>query len=321
MGIVCFRDGDRPDVKTIERGKLTAMGCDGETSRRNGAKSKGAVTERGKAIASRNATKHGLLAQKPPILASEDLETFQGITQALVDQYEPEGALEWHYVQTIAMCIQRQHRVWAAEAAAGNAALLPPVPEPYTDEKYPTQQKNSSVFDNKTEFHPDNLKKERELLTDFLKRYQIDDFPTKWRSKHFDFMWEDWCRGLNYFLEGVRKEYPIDRSQFLDETTLKRMIRKLNEENYPFGKLVFFRPDSDSCPTSKWGWEYERSKFLELLESFEVRLKWIDDIEAEIKQENDRYQRELEEQRLAIANPIPHEVALISRWVHPNKGT
>ena len=66
------------------------MVCDPETSRRNGAKSKGAVTERGKEIASRNATKHGLLSQKPPILASEDLETFQGITQALVDQYEPE---------------------------------------------------------------------------------------------------------------------------------------------------------------------------------------------------------------------------------------
>ena len=290
------------------------MGCNVETSRRNGAKSKGAVTERGKAIASRNATKHGLLAQKPPILASEDLETFQGITQALVDQYEPEGALEWHYVQTIAMCIQRQHRVWAAEAAAGNKGLLPPVPKPYTDEKYPTIKESSFVFDNKTEFHPDNLKKERELLTDFLKRHQIDDFPTKWRSKHFDFIWEDWCRGLNYFLEGMRKEYPIDRSQFLDEATFNRVIRKLNEANHPFGKLVFFRPSSDSCPESKWGWEHERNRFLELLKCCEARLEWIDDIEAEIRQENARYQRESEERRLAIANPIPHEVALISRY-------
>jgi hypothetical protein len=60
------------------------MSCPPEVSRVNGAKSRGAITKRGKAIASRNATKHGLLAQQPPILASEDLETFQGIVQSLI---------------------------------------------------------------------------------------------------------------------------------------------------------------------------------------------------------------------------------------------
>jgi hypothetical protein len=35
------------------------MPCSNEQSRLNGAKSRGAITERGKAIASRNATKHG----------------------------------------------------------------------------------------------------------------------------------------------------------------------------------------------------------------------------------------------------------------------
>lgn len=65
-----------------------------EICRINGAKSRGPITQRGKAIASYNSTRHGLLAEKPPILASEDLETFQGLVQSLVDYYQPEGAVE-----------------------------------------------------------------------------------------------------------------------------------------------------------------------------------------------------------------------------------
>lgn len=46
------------------------MVCSPEISRMNGAKSRGAVTQRGKVIASRNAREHGLLAQKPPLLVT-----------------------------------------------------------------------------------------------------------------------------------------------------------------------------------------------------------------------------------------------------------
>jgi hypothetical protein len=212
------------------------------------------------------------------------------------------------------MCVQRQHRVWAAEAAAGNKALLPPVPKPYTDQKYPTKKASSFDFGDKSEFHPDNLRKEREILTDLLKRYPLDSFPTKWRSKYWQDIWTDWCTGLSHFLDGLRKTYPIDRTQFGDEATCGRLIRKLNEEKHPFAKLVFFSPNPDSCPTSKWCWEYERSQFMELLESFKARLKWIDDIESEIRQETERYERELEERRLATVNLIPERLALISRY-------
>jgi hypothetical protein len=53
---------------------------------------------------------------------------------------------------------------------------------------------------------------------------------------------------------------------------------------------------------------------MELLESFKARLKWIDDIESEIRQETERYERELEERRLATVNLIPERLALISRY-------
>lgn len=67
------------------------MVCSAEVSRMNGAKSRGAVTERGKAIASHNAVKHGLLAQKPPLLVTEDLSNFETLVQGLIDYYQPEN--------------------------------------------------------------------------------------------------------------------------------------------------------------------------------------------------------------------------------------
>ncbi len=95
-----------------------------EICRMNGAKSRGAVTERGKAIASRNATKHGLLAQQPPLLMTEDLETFQGMMQGLIDEYQPQTPTAHLLVQQVGMAWLRLHRLWGVEAAIANLAML-----------------------------------------------------------------------------------------------------------------------------------------------------------------------------------------------------
>ena len=70
-----------------------------EISRANGRKSRDPVTEMGKAIASKNATKHGLLSQTPPLVINEDLENFQGIMQGLLDEYQPQTPTE-HFSAT-----------------------------------------------------------------------------------------------------------------------------------------------------------------------------------------------------------------------------
>jgi hypothetical protein len=95
-----------------------------EICRLNGSKSRGPKTKRGKAIASRNATKHGLLSKKPPILITEDLETFQGIMQRLISEHQPQTTTEHLLIQQVAMGWFRLHRAWAAEAAITNLALL-----------------------------------------------------------------------------------------------------------------------------------------------------------------------------------------------------
>ncbi|MEM6837969.1 MAG: hypothetical protein AAF609_14070 [Cyanobacteria bacterium P01_C01_bin.120] len=95
-----------------------------EVCRMNGAKSKGAKTEQGKAIASRNATKHGLLAEKPPFLVTEDLSTFEGLMQGLIDHYQPENPVEHFLVQQVAMGMLKQYRLWNVETAIANIKVL-----------------------------------------------------------------------------------------------------------------------------------------------------------------------------------------------------
>ena len=95
-----------------------------DVCRLNGAKSNGPRTKRGKAIASRNATKHGLLAQQPPLLASEDLSTFEGLVQGLIDHYQPDNPVAHFLVQQVAMGMMKQHRLWHMEAAIANQAIL-----------------------------------------------------------------------------------------------------------------------------------------------------------------------------------------------------
>lgn len=95
-----------------------------ETNRLNGRKSCGSVTIRGRAISSKNATKHGALAKSPPILITEDLESFQGIVQSLIDEYQPASATDQLLIQQVAMGWLRLHWLWGAEAASANIEIL-----------------------------------------------------------------------------------------------------------------------------------------------------------------------------------------------------
>lgn len=138
------------------------MVADPEICRLNGAKSKGPVSERGKAIASQNATKHGLLSERPPLVMGEDLETFQSIVQGLIDEYEPSSASEHLLVQQVAMGWLRLHRLWGVEAATANQARL----QNERSALYPSERPDDTLFSfhKKSVVHPDVLKEERRIL-------------------------------------------------------------------------------------------------------------------------------------------------------------
>lgn len=303
------------------------MVCSAEVSRANGAKSKGAVTPRGKAIASRNATKHGLLAQQPPILASEDLETFQGLVQSLVDEYEPVGAIEWHLIQTIAMCIQRQYRLWGAEAALGNAQLLPPVAPPTTDKTY-SAQKSTEHSDSWSQYHPVNLSKEKQVLQWFVERYPETDYPTERRSKYFADIWKDWVDSNVRDLKRLQDEYPIAGIPGKPDDTLaivnqerycdryQAWMMDLWEQHHPYAESRFHAQvlSNTDPPKTKGRWEFYRERHSRILGIFRQRIEQIERIEDEVKQEQERYQRDLAEYREQTTSPISEQVLRLSRY-------
>ena len=65
-----------------------------EASRRNGARSRGPKTARGKARSAQNALRHGMRALKYVVLPDEDAVEFQALEAALVDELAPVGALQ-----------------------------------------------------------------------------------------------------------------------------------------------------------------------------------------------------------------------------------
>ena len=144
-----------------------------EQSRINGKKSKGPVTERGKAIASKNATKHGLLAEKPPLLATEDLDSFKNLMRGLVEQYSPKNPVQWHLVQQVAMAMLRQHRLWQAEAALATSDMES---EPSLKLPYPEYQANDVELQQKSQYHQENIRYQIEHLERLIELLTEEDF-------------------------------------------------------------------------------------------------------------------------------------------------
>jgi hypothetical protein len=86
-----------------------------EANRRNSRRSTGPRTRTGKAESKLNAMKHGLLAADL-VVRGEDPVAFAGVLKNLVDEYQPQGPLEEHLVERVAVCMWRLRRVYRVEA-------------------------------------------------------------------------------------------------------------------------------------------------------------------------------------------------------------
>jgi hypothetical protein len=87
-----------------------------EASRRNGAKSRGPKTAKGKARAAQNALKHGLRAQKCVVLPGERPSAFAAFEAALLDELAPQGALQSVLAQRVVAASWRLARSERLEA-------------------------------------------------------------------------------------------------------------------------------------------------------------------------------------------------------------
>jgi hypothetical protein len=103
-------------------------------NRRNATKSTGPVTPSGKAIAARNACKHGLLAQEVVVDGGEGAESqeqFDALLSELKSQFDPQGLLEEMLIEKMAVAYWRLRRVHRYEVG-----LLRQKLDNITDEYY-----------------------------------------------------------------------------------------------------------------------------------------------------------------------------------------
>jgi hypothetical protein len=85
-------------------------------SRMNGSLSKGPVSERGKQISSRNATKHGIFS-RVGILEGESVEEFDALFARICEEQQAVGVVEESLCERIAIAMWRQRRLTRAERA------------------------------------------------------------------------------------------------------------------------------------------------------------------------------------------------------------
>jgi hypothetical protein len=99
-----------------------------EASRRNGARSRGPVTQEGKRRSSANALKHGLSALHHLVLADEDPGELEGLTARLLAEIMPEGELEARLVRRLAVAFWKGERAERMEVALldGAPQVKPP---------------------------------------------------------------------------------------------------------------------------------------------------------------------------------------------------
>lgn len=103
-----------PDVPPTTSDKRIAA------NRENAKKSTGPKTPAGKARASRNSTRHGILS-KAVVLDGESRAHFKALLTSLQDELQPQNIVEIGLIETMAVARWRQMRLWSMERA--NLAL------------------------------------------------------------------------------------------------------------------------------------------------------------------------------------------------------
>ena len=98
----------------------------------------GAKTEAGKAIASKNALKHGLLS-KEVLLDGEDSTVLDQLRAGLMSEYEPKGSLEMFLVERLLADIWRIKRALAVERCTGELARVQVRNEMFAIDRYETE--------------------------------------------------------------------------------------------------------------------------------------------------------------------------------------
>jgi hypothetical protein len=87
-----------------------------QSSRANGAKSRGPTTPEGKLISSQNSTIHSFAA-KTLVLTNESRDRFQTLLQSYQHELQPHTQIESDLIEQMAVSKWRRRRLWTVESA------------------------------------------------------------------------------------------------------------------------------------------------------------------------------------------------------------
>ncbi len=105
-----------------------------ETSRANGAKSRGPKTAEGRETSSHNSFKHGFTAKKTIVLECENQEQFKIMRSDYTVTYQPGSAVEHDLVSEMVACRWRMQRLRLIETALIDSEMDRELPEGETPE-------------------------------------------------------------------------------------------------------------------------------------------------------------------------------------------
>ena len=265
------------------------MVAEPEICRVNGRCSRGPTTLRGKAIAAKNSTRHGLLSQKPPLLITEDLTTFQSLMQALIDEYQPQTPTEHLLVQKLAMAWLRMYRVWNAEAASANLGIL----RQHQTKQYQTRCHDDEenlvelTHGRKTNLHPDVLVEERKLIEFLTKETELFIASLPKRNPR---QWQNTAQLIELFkdaLEKVVNDYPLKQvpltPKFSTQDAFLKKLKQIRETEQELDSLWWKTLQmKDHCLGSRDVGFY-REKSQQLVLACSERLLEIDETLANVQ--------------------------------------
>lgn len=96
-----------------------------QSSRLNGARSRGPATPEGRAASSRNGTRHGILA-KTVVFEGESKDRFEELLAELTEELQPQTVNETALVETMAIAHWRQMRIWAIQKSSFDLEMARP---------------------------------------------------------------------------------------------------------------------------------------------------------------------------------------------------
>src|SRR5688572_20659589 len=114
-----------------------------EAARRNGAKSKGPVTDPGKQRSSSNATRHGLSARKIIVLSNESNEGFLKLAAEMEELFQPVDDIERGFVTQAASARWRMLRASIIETGLFDLQMADDMDE--LDKMYPSGEADEGI--------------------------------------------------------------------------------------------------------------------------------------------------------------------------------